>query len=128
MVAQAIEKPGNIGALIRTSAGLGISGFILTDPLTDIYNPITIRSSLGSIFTQSIISCDSKSLLKIFIKKRINVFSAIINKNSTSYKKVKYSKSTNVESEIKKINNIDKTPPENLNKKELQNGDIKSNN
>ena len=43
-------------------------------------------------------------------------------------KKVKYSKSTNVESEIKKINNIDKTPPENLNKKELQNGDIKSNN
>ena len=92
LVAQAIEKPGNIGALIRTSAGLGISGFILTDPLTDIYNPITIRSSLGSIFTQSIISCDSKSLLKIFIKKRINVFSAIINKNSTSYKKVKYSK------------------------------------
>jgi len=43
-------------------------------------------------------------------------------------KKVKYSKSTNVESEVKKINNIDKTPPENLNKKELQNGDIKSNN
>ena len=43
-------------------------------------------------------------------------------------KKVKYSKSTNIESEVKKINNIDKTPPENLNKKELQNGDIKSNN
>ena len=43
-------------------------------------------------------------------------------------KKVKYSKSTNIESEAKKINNIDKTPPENLNKKELQNGDIKSNN
>ena len=43
-------------------------------------------------------------------------------------KKVKYSKSTNIESELEKINNIDKTPPENLNKKELQNGDIKSNN
>lgn len=43
-------------------------------------------------------------------------------------KKVQYSKSTNVESEVKKISNIDKTPPENLHKKELQNGDIKSNN
>ena len=43
-------------------------------------------------------------------------------------KKVKYSKSTNIESEVKKINNIDKTQPENLHKKELQNGDIKSNN
>ena len=92
LVAQAIEKPGNIGALIRTSAGLGIAGVILTDPLTDIYNPITIRTSLGSIFTQSIISCDSESLLKVFINKKINVLSTIINKNSTSYKKAKYSK------------------------------------
>ena len=92
LVAQAIEKPGNIGALIRTSAGLGIAGVILTDPLTDIYNPITIRTSLGSIFTQSIISCDSESLLKVFINKKINVLSTFINKNSTSYKKAKYSK------------------------------------
>ena len=43
-------------------------------------------------------------------------------------KKVKYSKSINVESEVKKINNIDKTPPENSNKKELQNDNTKSNN
>ena len=92
LVAQAIEKPGNIGALIRTSVGLGITGFILTDPLSDIYNPITIRSSLGSIFNHLVISCDSESLIEVFAYEQINILSAIISKDSIPFKKAKYSK------------------------------------
>ena len=92
LIAEAIEKPGNIGALIRTSAALGITGFILTDPLTDIYNPLTIRSSLGAIFNQSLTICNSKSLIKLLLDKKINILSTLLNEKSIPYKKAKYSK------------------------------------
>ena len=92
LIAQSIEKPGNIGALMRTSAALGINGFISVDPLTDLYNPISIRSSLGAIFNQLIIVCNSESLLKIFKTKKINILSSLLNKKSTSFKNAKYTR------------------------------------
>ena len=50
LVCESIEKPGNLGAMARTAHALGISAFILANPLCDIYNPNAIRSSTGSIF------------------------------------------------------------------------------
>ena len=50
LVLEAIEKPGNLGAVFRSAAGAGVSSIILADPVTDCFHPNAIRSSLGSIF------------------------------------------------------------------------------
>ncbi|MDR1053595.1 MAG: hypothetical protein LBL39_05420 [Planctomycetaceae bacterium] len=51
VVLEGIEKPGNIGAVFRCADGAGVSGIILADQLTDLYNPNAIRSSLGTLFS-----------------------------------------------------------------------------
>ena len=51
LVVDAIEKPGNLGALMRSADGAGATGVIITDPTTDLFNPNAIRSSLGTVFT-----------------------------------------------------------------------------
>ena len=49
-VLEGLEKPGNVGAVFRSADGAGLDGILITDPLTDLFNPNTIRSSLGTIF------------------------------------------------------------------------------
>ncbi|MDR2172313.1 MAG: hypothetical protein LBP59_19385 [Planctomycetaceae bacterium] len=51
VVLEGIEKPGNIGAIFRSADGAGVSGIILVDNATDLYNPNIIRSSLGTLFS-----------------------------------------------------------------------------
>ncbi|MCH8555058.1 MAG: RNA methyltransferase [Schleiferiaceae bacterium] len=54
LILDQIEKPGNLGAMLRTADAAGVDAVIITDPLTDIYNPNVIRNSLGSFFTNAI--------------------------------------------------------------------------
>lgn len=51
LVIDAIEKPGNLGAILRTADAVGVGGVILNNPVCDIFNPNAIRASLGTIFT-----------------------------------------------------------------------------
>ena len=51
LVAESPEKPGNIGALLRTADAANIDAVIIVNPLTDFYNPNIIRSSVGGVFT-----------------------------------------------------------------------------
>jgi len=55
IVLENVEKPGNIGAIIRTAAAVGARGIIINDNQTDIYNPNVIRSSEGEVFSQTIV-------------------------------------------------------------------------
>lgn len=50
-VVEAVEKPGNLGAILRSADGAGVSALIVTDPATDVFNPNVIRASLGTVFT-----------------------------------------------------------------------------
>lgn len=50
-VAESVEKPGNLGAILRSVDGAGIDGLILADPVTDWFHPNTIRASLGTCFS-----------------------------------------------------------------------------
>ncbi len=50
-VVDAVEKPGNLGAILRSADGAGVSALVVTDPATDIFNPNVIRASLGTVFT-----------------------------------------------------------------------------
>jgi TrmH family RNA methyltransferase len=54
LVLESVEKPGNLGAILRTADAAGVTGVIICDPQTDIYNPNVIRSSIGCLFTQPI--------------------------------------------------------------------------
>jgi TrmH family RNA methyltransferase len=54
LVLESVEKPGNLGAILRTADAAGLDGVIICDPQTDIYNPNVIRSSIGCVFTQPV--------------------------------------------------------------------------
>ena len=54
IIAESIEKPGNLGTILRSSDAAGTNGVIVTDPCTDVYNPNVIRASIGTVFTQPI--------------------------------------------------------------------------
>lgn len=49
-VIEGVEKPGNVGAVLRSADGAGIDAVVVADPRTDLYNPQTIRASLGTVF------------------------------------------------------------------------------
>jgi TrmH family RNA methyltransferase len=54
VILEAVEKPGNLGAVLRTAYAAGADAVIVADPLTDIYNPNAIRASLGHVFTNQL--------------------------------------------------------------------------
>ena len=51
VVLEGVEKPGNIGAVLRSADGAGADALVVADPRTDVFNPNAIRASLGTIFT-----------------------------------------------------------------------------
>jgi TrmH family RNA methyltransferase len=55
-VLETVEKPGNLGALLRTADAAGLDAVIICDPQTDIYNPNAVRSSLGCLFTLPVVT------------------------------------------------------------------------
>jgi TrmH family RNA methyltransferase len=63
LVVEGVEKPGNLGAILRTADGAGASGLIAADPLTDLFNPNAIRASLGTIFRVPIASASTPATL-----------------------------------------------------------------
>jgi TrmH family RNA methyltransferase len=62
IVLEGVEKPGNLGAICRVADGAGAAGVIVCDPLTDVYNPNAIRSSLGCVFTTNVVTSDFDSV------------------------------------------------------------------
>ena len=84
LVVEAIEKPGNLGAMLRTADAANIDAVIIANPKTDLYNPNIIRSSVGCLFTNQIVSSSSEEAIAFLKFKNINIFSATL-QNSTSY-------------------------------------------
>lgn len=76
LVVESVEKPGNLGALLRTADACGIDAVLVCDPLTDLYNPNLIRSSLGGIFTNQVVACTNEEALEWLRSHNINIFTA----------------------------------------------------
>ena len=55
IIAEAIEKPGNLGTILRSSDATGVTGVIVCDRCTDIYNPNVVRASVGTLFTLPVV-------------------------------------------------------------------------
>ena len=76
LVVESVEKPGNLGALLRTADACGIDAVLVCDPLTDLYNPNLIRASLGGIFTQQVVACTNEEAYQWLKKHGISIFTA----------------------------------------------------
>ncbi|MCK9304880.1 MAG: RNA methyltransferase [Bacteroidales bacterium] len=73
IVLESVEKPGNLGAVIRTADALGADAVIICDPLTDLYNPNIIRSSTGALFTTQCSAVTSHECFEWLKEKNINI-------------------------------------------------------
>ena len=78
LVAQSPEKPGNIGALLRTADGAGLGAVIIADPKTDLYNPNIVRSSLGALFTNQIAMGGSGEVIHFLKSRGIPIYGAAL--------------------------------------------------
>ena len=90
IVLESPEKPGNIGAILRTADAIGADAVIIANPLTDLYNPNTIRASLGAVFSNQIAIGNSENVIQYLIVKGINIYAATL-QNSNSFLKHDYS-------------------------------------
>lgn len=76
LVAEAIEKPGNLGTILRSADAVGVDGVIVADRCTDLFNPNVVRASVGTLFTQPVWEASSRSLLAFFRQNHIAVIAA----------------------------------------------------
>lgn len=74
LVLEKIEKPGNLGAILRTADAAGVDAVLVCDSQTDLYNPNVIRSSLGCIFSDQVVTCTSEEALSWLKKHGIKPF------------------------------------------------------
>ena len=74
LVVDAVEKPGNLGAMLRTADAAGVDEIIVCDPQTDLYNPNCIRSSLGAVFTRNVTVTTIDTCIDWLKKNQINTF------------------------------------------------------
>lgn len=76
LILESVEKPGNLGAIIRTAAATGVSAVIVADPQTDIFHPNVIRSSQGHLFQQPISAATSEEIFVWLKKNSLPVYGA----------------------------------------------------
>lgn len=93
LVLEAVEKPGNLGAILRTAQASGVSGIILNNQQTDIFNPNVIRASQGFVFSVPVVEANFLETLEFFRENKITSFAtSLLAKNS--YIKGNYSKAS----------------------------------
>lgn len=79
LVLENIEKPGNIGAILRTADAAKVDAVLLCNNQTDLYNPNTIRSSVGCVFTNAVINCSNEEAHAFLNEKQINIYTTYLN-------------------------------------------------
>ena len=92
LILESVEKPGNLGAVLRTADAGGLDAVIICDPKTDFYNPNVIRSSVGCLFTTQVASATSEETRAWLKKNGITAYSTYL-KASRPYHTVDYTES-----------------------------------
>lgn len=75
-VLESVEKPGNLGAVLRSADAAGADAVIICDPLTDLYNPNLIRASIGAVFTTNVITATSEETVQWLRRNGIRILTA----------------------------------------------------
>ena len=76
VVLESVEKPGNLGAILRTAEAANVDAVIVCDPLTDLYNPNLIRASIGGVFSVPVAVCTSKECISFLKEHKIRILTA----------------------------------------------------
>ena len=76
VVLEGVEKPGNLGAILRSADAANVDAVIVCDPLTDLYNPNLIRASIGAVFTVPTAICTSQECIAFLKERKINILTA----------------------------------------------------
>jgi TrmH family RNA methyltransferase len=74
IVLETVEKPGNLGAIMRTADAAGVDAVIIADPRTDLYNPNAIRASIGTIFSVPLFACSSEECINWLRENNIKIY------------------------------------------------------
>ena len=85
IVLESVEKPGNLGAILRSADAAGADAVIICDPLTDLYNPNLIRSSIGAIFSVPCVACSSDDCINFLKQNNINILTAQLQDSKLYY-------------------------------------------
>ena len=85
MVLERVEKPGNLGAVLRSADAAKADAVIVCDPLTDLYNPNLIRSSIGAVFSVPCVACSSEDCIAFLKARGIQILTAQLQDSSLYY-------------------------------------------
>ena len=91
VVLEGVEKPGNLGAIMRTCNGLGADALIVCDTAVDLFNPNVIRNSLGAFFQLPVVACSSLEAINYLNQEKIKIYTAYLDA-SLDYAAVNYKK------------------------------------
>ena len=93
LVAEGVEKPGNIGALLRTADAANVAAVFIANPKSDLYNANIIRSSIGCVFTNQIAVGTSEEIMTFLAENKISSYATTL-QNSNEYHKENYTDAT----------------------------------
>ena len=82
IIVESIEKPGNLGAILRSCEAFGIDALIVTDAKTDFYNPNVIRSSVGCLFGMNVFQSNNQELLEFLENNKFNIYTTLMDESA----------------------------------------------
>jgi TrmH family RNA methyltransferase len=85
MLLESVEKPGNLGAILRSADAAGADAVVVCDPLTDLYNPNVVRASTGAVFSMPMVACTSEECIDFLKARGIAILTAQLQDSSLYY-------------------------------------------
>ncbi|MDH6251995.1 TrmH family RNA methyltransferase [Chryseobacterium sp. H1D6B] len=82
IIVEGVEKPGNLGAILRSCEAFGIDALIVTDAKADFYNPNVIRSSVGCLFGMEVFQAENEETLNFLQKNQFNIYTTLMDESA----------------------------------------------
>jgi len=92
LAVQNLEKPGNLGAVLRSADGAGVDAVIYLDRPLDLYHPQVLRNSLGTVFHVPVVAASSAEMREFCRQKKLQIFAAALTSTAVTYTQVDYKK------------------------------------
>lgn len=82
IIVEGVEKPGNLGAILRSCEAFGIDALIVADGKTDFYNPNVIRSSVGCLFGMEVFQAENEETLAFLQQNQFNIYTTLMDESA----------------------------------------------
>jgi TrmH family RNA methyltransferase len=92
IIVEGVEKPGNLGAILRSCEAFGIDSLIITDTKADFYNPNVIRSSVGCLFGMDVFQAENEEVLNFLKENDFNIYTTIMDESAEDLYKRDFTK------------------------------------